>query len=486
MPDDAARANGDMVWCVVICAYFALQASWRRYLGGGLTLDEAEILVLSRHLAWGYGSQPPLYSWLQWFAFQLVPDKLVAMALLKNLLLAGVYLAVYRLLRSTHPARIAGPAALSLFLLPQISWESQRDLTHSVLVMTVAAVATLAFWTQTLAGNRYGWVLFGALCGLGLLSKSNFVVVPAALLLAAASLPQLRRRLSLRGLAIGLAITLSIVAVPTQWALSHPDVAFGSLGKLGVNSGPTLTTVVDGAVSLLEALASLFALPLLVLGTIGFLGYRSGRTAAPAPTLLDQFLFRTVIVGLALIGLAVFAGGMSGFRARWLTPVVYLAVPLVAARLLGKTGPAGSRILLCTTAVLAVLVAAAIGVHRLYGTPGDPSLTRAPIDALARDLSARYPEPGRIVAEPTWIAGNLLYLHPDLPVVPVRAPGPVPEPGSTVLAVWRSGDWDPEISRRLSQTWGTSISLGAVERLSAPYPVQSDHRLDLDLAEVIR
>lgn len=475
-----------MVWCLVICAYFALQAVWRRLLGGGLTLDEAEILVLSRHLAWGYGSQPPLYSWLQWLAFQLIPDRLLAMALLKNLLLAGFYLAVYRLLRSAHPARVAGPAALTLFLLPQVSWESQRDLTHSVLVMTMAALTTLVFWSRALAGHRFGWILFGVLSGLGLLAKPNFASVPLALVLAAASLPELRSRLSARGLATGAVVMLLVVALPAQWALTHPEIAFGSVRKLGLDSGRSLAVTLAGAGALVEALASLLALPLVILGTILALGRRSGRTAVPTPALLDRMLFRTVVIGLLLVTVAVLAGGMPGFRARWLTPAVYLAPPLAALQVLGTTGACGTRALMRTTAVLALLVVVAVGVHARYGRPGDPSLTRAPIDAIVGDLQARYPEASRIVAEPSWLAGNLLYLHPRLPIVSARAPGPAPEPGETVVAVWWKGGEAAKISEALGQAWRATIALAPPERLSAPYPVQPDHRLHVDAARVIR
>ena len=71
-------------WTLVICGYFLFQALYRRLLGGGLLIDEAQMLLWSRELAWGYGPQPPLYSWLQWATFAAVPDRLLALALLKN------------------------------------------------------------------------------------------------------------------------------------------------------------------------------------------------------------------------------------------------------------------------------------------------------------------------------------------------------------------------------------------------------------------
>lgn len=488
-PPIADRARGDLSWYLVICGYFAAQALWRRALGGGLTLDEAEMLLWSRHLAWGYGSQPPLYSWLQWLTFQIVPDRLLALALLKNALLATFYLAVYRLLRCAHPPRVAGPAALSLFLLPQISWESQRDLTHSVLVLTMAALATLAFWTRTLAGRRGGWLLFGIAVGFGLLAKANFVVVPAALLLAAASLPELRPRLSGRGIAVAGLATAAVAALPVRWMLAHPDLALTSVDKLGVGAGPSPAAALAAIGTLAQSLASLLALLAVVLGAIVVVlqrGTRAAAAEAPAATPLDRLLLRTVAIGLALVLLAMIAGGMPDLRDRWLTPAVYLLAPAATVGMIERTGSAGGRALLRTIAVLAALVFVALAVHVRYGRPGDPSLTRAPVEEIAATLDARFPGAERIVAEPAWLAGNLLYRRPDLPVVSSRVPGEAPEREARVVAAWWTGDRREEIAGRLAANWGGPLRLAPAGRVSAAFPIQPAERLDVDTAGVIR
>ncbi len=45
--------------------YFLCHIGLRLLAGGALGLDEAEILLDARYLAWGYGPQFPLYAWLQ-------------------------------------------------------------------------------------------------------------------------------------------------------------------------------------------------------------------------------------------------------------------------------------------------------------------------------------------------------------------------------------------------------------------------------------
>ena len=234
-------------WPLAFVGYFLFQAVWRRATGGALGLDEAQIILDGRGLAWGYGAQPPLYGWLQWAFFRLIPDPILAMALLKNALLASTFLLVYRLLRSAHPPRVAGLAAASMMLLPQIAWESQRALTHSVLCTTLAAAAALVFWTRVLPRRPGAHLLFGLVVGLGMLAKANFVFVPVALVLAAASLPELRRGLSPAGIAAAGAVAAAICVGPAIWAFRHPDVAFASTYKL--RRDPELSAVAPASAS---------------------------------------------------------------------------------------------------------------------------------------------------------------------------------------------------------------------------------------------
>src|SRR6185369_2067422 len=87
-----------------------------------------------------------------------------------------------RKLTRWEPAAVA--AALSLFLLPSFAWESQRDLTHSVLAST-CAVATLFCLVELLSTRQLKWYLGFGLCGgLGILSKYNYALWFVGLLMA--------------------------------------------------------------------------------------------------------------------------------------------------------------------------------------------------------------------------------------------------------------------------------------------------------------
>ncbi|MEO1471701.1 MAG: glycosyltransferase, partial [Pseudomonadota bacterium] len=67
---------------VAILVYFALQAASRVLAPGGLNLDEAEQMVAVQALDWGYGAQPPLYTWLQIAVFQVTGEGKLGLALL--------------------------------------------------------------------------------------------------------------------------------------------------------------------------------------------------------------------------------------------------------------------------------------------------------------------------------------------------------------------------------------------------------------------
>ncbi len=471
------RSRESWLWPASFPLYFLFQAFWRRLLGGSLGLDEAQIILDGRRLAWGYGPQPPLYAWLQWGFFQVVPDPLIAMALLKAALLSGTFLAVYALVRTAHPPRVAWLAAASLALLPQIAWESQRALTHSVLATTLAAASALVFWTQVLGRRRGGDVLFGAVLGLGLLAKANFAFVPLALFFAAASMPELRPRLRPPGIAVSVAVAAAIVAVPAFWMLHHPELALASLYKLRQADGASrIAAALEGLGSLAGA-AGGFLVVLAVVGGLIFWRCRRPGPASPAP-LLDRFLIRLALVGLALAVVAVLLSGATSAKDRWLQPVLYVAAPAATLWLLPRLSWAGVRWLGRVVVVAAMLVVLVLPVHLVTGTPGKPARGNAPVAELIGGLDPLLPPGVRVVADPEWLAGNLFYRRPGWAVAAAGAAELAP--GETVLLVWTD---DPArgavLAADLGARSGRALVLGEATRLDAPYSWQPSERLTL-------
>src|SRR5215813_297968 len=75
----------------VLLLYFVIQIILRIWISSSLDLDESEQLVLTQKLSWGYGSQPPLYTWIQFGFFKLFGPSVLGLSLLKNILLFCTY-----------------------------------------------------------------------------------------------------------------------------------------------------------------------------------------------------------------------------------------------------------------------------------------------------------------------------------------------------------------------------------------------------------
>lgn len=471
--------RADVCWVAGICCYFLFQTVLRRLFGASLGLDEAQIILEGQSLAWGYGPQPPLYSWMQWAVFQVIGDPILAMALLKNGLLVVMCLSLYRLIRSVHPPQIAGLATLGLLLLPQFAWESQRALTHSVLVSAMAALACLVLWTWVRVGARGGWVLMGLVVGAGMLAKFNFIFVAPALLLAAYGVPDLRRALSWRGVGLVVGIVLVLQAGPVAWMLGHPQHVMSSSYKLGRVSGDVAwwAVALEGGGAVLVAAVSFVALALLIVGVFVW-GYRVPiveRAARPAGAdELRRFLVLFAGVGLLVIVLVVLASGSTSVKDRWLQPVLFVVGPVLVLWLLERVGAQGKQVLGRVYGGLALLVMLALPVNNLYGQPGKPARRSAPVGAIAGSLEAAGFGAAPVVTDREWLAGNLFYQRPAWQVRPMQFAGLDPAECLDLDLVWM--DDGPEagqsLANSLSRRCGADVTLGEVVSFSAPHPWQ--------------
>src|SRR5262249_5619942 len=125
-------------------------------------------------------------------------------------------------------------AAISLLFIPQVAWESQRDLTHSVLSATLA-VATLSCFLQAHERQQARWyLLFGVCAGLGLQSKYNYVFWLLGLLVAAWSLSELRPTMRDKRMWFALGLCVLIFLPNGLWILHHQDLAFLTASKFGL------------------------------------------------------------------------------------------------------------------------------------------------------------------------------------------------------------------------------------------------------------
>ncbi|MBC8096001.1 MAG: hypothetical protein H7Y43_09330, partial [Akkermansiaceae bacterium] len=76
---------------LLLAGYFLLQIVLRLITSNTTDLDESEQLLATQQLQWGYGPQPPLYTWLLYPLVQLLGPGVLALAIFKNALLFGIY-----------------------------------------------------------------------------------------------------------------------------------------------------------------------------------------------------------------------------------------------------------------------------------------------------------------------------------------------------------------------------------------------------------
>lgn len=324
MRQDTLAGPGPATLLLLLLLYVTAHVVSRVLISDALELDEAEQALWTQQFAAGYGAQPPLYTWLQWAVFKLAGVSVLSLSLLKNALLALTYAFVWLAARRIMAAPLAVLAAASMLLLPQIGWESQRDLTHSVLVTTLAS-ATLYIVVRLIERPRPAlYVALGIAAGLGIMSKYSYAVFLAALGLALLTTRETRAVWRHPWVLVSGLIAALIVLPHLLWLIDNWQLASArTIEKLDTTHGFG-QGIARGLGSLANAFAATLAAPALVLGVV------FGRAAwqrdgdNPHCAFWRRYLIALLAIMLAMIVLA----GATHFKGRWLQPLLF-AAPLM-------------------------------------------------------------------------------------------------------------------------------------------------------------
>lgn len=414
---DHALQQPAVVFPAVLALYFLLHLLIRIALSDSLELDEAEAVFHSQRLALGYGSQPPLYNWLQWIFVSGLGLGLFSLALLKNLLLLATYLCTWFLARPLIGIHAATAASMSLILFPQIGWESQRDLTHTVLVTCLASATLWCYFALLREPVRSRFAMLGLLVGLGLIAKYSFAILVAALVASSYVVKEHRAIVWNRRLPISIAVALAVVLPHGVWLLQHLETAAaGTLHKMaeGTRDDGYLGNVVQGALSLSVATLAFVWIVVLVyaLASRPWWKQLDLRLRTPQTPHARFFLCLYASVLVLLLGL-VLTGEVGRIKDRWLQPLLFslpvalfLLMPELPARpLLARIGKA------CAAMALAVLllIPARVVLGPMLGKHVRQHL---PFPELAAELARRFPQVLTVVTDGTLLAGNLHFQHP--------------------------------------------------------------------------
>ena len=397
-----------------ILSYFTAQFLIRVGFSANLEIDESQF-VGQTHLALGYGdSHPPLYNWLITGALALTGGYWpAAVALVKNLLLAGTYLLAFHTARLVTGRALTGLiVAASFLLLPQIVWKSQITLAHSVLVMFAVVASLHAVVLIARRGDLASFLWLGLAAAIGALAKYNFLLVFAAILIAAFSIPQLRARLFTPKLAYAGALFAALFTPHLVWALQNFAVSTQRMAKLErTNSdfgGIDIPWIgLDGFLALIVAVAA-WAGPLLLVW-FGVRYFSRGQDEAPGiPEGVDgqafaQLFGRTTAIGLAAFAIILLAADLHSVHERYMTPLLMpLPFWLALAWPLEGRSYAPIRFLRLSGAAALLMVTA----WPLWITFGREQFAY-PYGSFAAALNGQAAEPFAILAHQRKVAANI-------------------------------------------------------------------------------
>ena len=376
-----------------------------------LKWDEAEQILWTQQLSMGYGSQPPLYTWLQWLVNQVFGPSVLSLAVLKHSLLALIYAFMYLAAREVLDVRGAFWASASMLLIPALGWYSVRDQTHTTLV---AAMVCAAWWLLLRIARKpraLDFALLGLVCGLGMLAKYSFALVAVAMLVAALSVGATRRALLSHGWWWAPIVGLLVVLPHAVWLFSHLGEATAeTIEKMNIQPEAGWG---QGFLSLLAGVAgSLLPWVLIALWAFRASGWRAPATPA-SPAMHQVFMRFLALVLLTLAGMVLFAG-VTNFKGRWMLPLLCVA-PLAAfaARPQLQRDPRGRRYSGALFGIALILLIAA-GVRPWFsGLRGQVDELNHPTVELAQELGkAGYDGLGTIVASDHMLAGMLRVRFP--------------------------------------------------------------------------
>lgn len=443
--------NGSALY-LLLAGYFAVNVLVRLAMPASLELDEGQELFLAQWFASGYDSQPPFYNWLQYGMVQVLGDTVAALSILKNLMLFGCFLffglTAHLVIRDRTLAIIA---TLGLLTIPEIGYEAQRDLTHTVAVLFAACLFVYFFIRALREPNALNYAMTGVAIGIGVISKYNFVLLPTAAIIAILPERKLRGRLLDPRMLLAILVAAAIVLPHGLWFLDHIDAATArTISKLtGDADGSRLDQIAEGLLSLVEAIAG-FTLATLLLFAIAFGGtlLRSWKAESQWARLIGR-MFLVIVVALVLM---VLFGGAENIEDRWLVPFFFLLPTYLCLKIeaSGETIAGAARRF--GVIALAIMVAVPLALFTrtpLLGAMGRYGKQNVPYGpAITAILSSNKDQPLVILADDHQMAGNLRLHAQDIPVM---LPGyesferPYAfDPAHPALAVWRNkGKPDP-------------------------------------------
>ena len=407
-------------------AYVLANALIRYLLSHTLMNDDVSESLLTQTFQLGYViKNPPLWEWLLWTIQQAVGPGFESHLLLRYVFIALLGVGIFRACRAaTGDDAWSAAITLSSPLFYQIGWPFFEWGTHTLALTVVCLFTFEAAMRYVDRPSFLRAILFGALFGLGFLSKYGFAVFAISLVLAL--LVERETRVSFFRFEFLLVPFAALVVLSPllYWLIAEgADLAAMTRDNLVRTDAPHLERSLHGLMKLMENSLE-FLMPWAVIGALAFWqGRRLASTAMTRPGLGERLLRSMLLFGVAMAVVGIAAIGPTNFSSGYVVPILIGAVPYSAA-LLSRSFPGteGAR----RIAVIAVCILVAITLLRVVylSNSGFPERSYRremwPIAGLADEMRAAGLDRGTLVVVSSRDGGNLRAALPSLRVVTVK------------------------------------------------------------------
>lgn len=431
--------------CYAVC-----HGAFRFAASRSLSLDDSRASELAQTLSLGYQvRQPPLYEWVIWSVQQAAGTGIASHLIVRYALIALIGIATFAAARAiTNENRWAAAASLSLLMTYPVGWTFHEWATQTLL-LSIACIITLhatVLFLRHPSPRRAAFL--GLAVGLGLMSKFSYLLYLGGVVLAVASLSDLRRHLYDRCLLLTGAIAIACASPFLWWLVStRADLAGMSAALLVRSPQPHAVRAGIGLGRLAWSLP-LFLLPWLAIVTL--LAWPAiTRPATPTPPdVSERVALRAMVFAAVLAAVGIAAIGATNVAARYMHPILITAPVYFFARL-ARIAPEVLRPHRFADAAL--VTAAILLVVRLFSF-AENDLTRRtargfaiPYEGLAQALRDRGIDGGTLITAQVREAGNLRAFLPELRAIAtdssraLRLPRRASDAHSCVL-IWREGD----------------------------------------------
>ncbi len=437
---------------VLVAGYLLLHLVLRGYFSPTLSTDDMFENVFVQELKLGYQvRQPPLYEWMLYGVQKVFGPTIWSFLVLKYALVLCFALFLYGVARQAIPnAKLAALAVFSYVALYQIGFNLHEGVTHTAVLMAASAATVYCFLWLLREKTVTAAVCLGLAVGFGMLSKHSYVLVPAAVFLAALSDGHWRKQVRLPMLVVAGVIAAAVYSPYLYWVMTGEQALVGSAltvmreGEQGAGFARVVTGELRLLVSVLGFSVPFLPLVLLLFFPALFRGAKAGGTD-PDVQQVGRLLQRALLVSLALAFVGVLASGAQYIKERHMHPVLLL-LPIVMFTLISQRrySPRSVKIY---SSVLALLVLVVLGIRISGFLAPDKKMCGGycrhmkPYEELGEQLKAQFPEAAQatIVSLDEYTGGNLRVTLPDARHI-IQSFQPSTQQRQDCFVVWDMGD----------------------------------------------